>query len=89
MVNTANPITPEELLSHSFAGLATSASTFTQRQQVKAWELRAVMSLCRLWQRQDKHKAAPRRLADIYEWFTEGFATRGLQEAKALLEVLS
>jgi predicted ATPase len=58
-------------------------------QQAKSWELRATVSLCRLWQKQGKVKEARQALAEIYGWFTEGFATRDLQEAKALLDELS
>ena len=47
------------------------------------------MSLSRLWRRQRKRKEAHKLLADIYGWFTEGFDTKDLQEAKALLEELS
>lgn len=47
------------------------------------------MSLARLWQCQGKHVDARQRLAEIYGWFTEGFATRDLQDAKTLLEELS
>ncbi len=47
------------------------------------------MSLSRLWQRQGKHDAAHHLLAEIYGWFTEGFDTADLQEARALLEELS
>src|SRR5262249_21779658 len=57
-------------------------------QQAKWWELRAAMSLARLWQRQGKGAAARELLAEIYGWFTEGFDTPDLQEAKALLEAL-
>jgi len=60
-----------------------------RRQQAKALELRAAMSLSRLWQRQGKHEAAWQLLAQVYRWFTEGFDTHDLQEAKALLEELS
>jgi predicted ATPase len=59
------------------------------QQQVKSLELRAVMSLSRLWQRQGKCTEAAELLAPIYGWFTEGFDTADLQEAKALLEELS
>jgi predicted ATPase len=59
-----------------------------RRQQAKAWELRAAMSLSRLWQRQGKGAEARALLAPIYSWFTEGFDTVDLQEAKALLEAL-
>ncbi len=46
------------------------------------------MSLARLWQRQGKHHAARTTLSEIYNWFTEGFDTKDLQEAKSLLEEL-
>src|SRR5262249_39911884 len=58
------------------------------RQQAKSLELRAAMSLSRLWQRQGKRTAAHDLLTPIYGWFTEGFDTADLQEAKALLEDL-
>ena len=57
-------------------------------QQAKSLELRAAMSLARLWQRQDKHVEAQQLLTEVYGWFTEGFDTVDLQEAKALLEEL-
>jgi DNA-binding SARP family transcriptional activator/predicted ATPase len=60
-----------------------------RRQQAKSWELRATVSLCRLWQRQGKLEEAQQLLTEIYGWFTEGFDTPDLQEAKALLEELS
>ena len=56
-----------------------------RRQSAKSLELRAVMSLSRLWQRQGKKDGARQMLSEIYGWFTEGFDTRDLQEAKALL----
>jgi predicted ATPase len=59
------------------------------RQEAKALELRAAMSLARLWQQQGKRAAARALLAPIYGWFTEGFDTADLQEAKALLEALA
>jgi predicted ATPase len=58
------------------------------RQQAKSLELRAVMSLSRLWQRQGKRGEARQLLEEIYGWFTEGFDTADLQEAMALLEEL-
>jgi predicted ATPase len=58
------------------------------QQQAKCLELRAVMSLCRLWQTQGKRPEARQMLAGIYSWFTEGFDTADLQEAKALLKAL-
>jgi len=60
-----------------------------RRQQAKSWELRATVSLCRLWQQQGRMGEARQMLAEIYGWFTEGFDTPDLQEAKALLEELS
>jgi predicted ATPase len=65
------------------------ALAVASRQQVKSCELRAALSLSRLWQRQGKHAEAHELLAPIYGWFTEGFDTVDLQEARALLEELS
>jgi tetratricopeptide (TPR) repeat protein len=59
-----------------------------RKQQTKLWELRAAMSLCRLWQKQGKREQAQELLAGVYNWFTEGFDTRDLRDAKALLEEL-
>jgi predicted ATPase len=59
-----------------------------RRQQAKSWELRATVSLCRLWQQQGRIDEARQMLAEIYGWFTEGFDTPDLKEAKALLEEL-
>jgi class 3 adenylate cyclase len=60
-----------------------------RRQQAKSLELRAAMSLARLWQQQGKRDAARELLAPIYGWFTEGFDTADLQEARALLDELA
>jgi TOMM system kinase/cyclase fusion protein len=60
-----------------------------RQQSAKSWELRAVMSLSRLWQRQGKKSEARQMLAEIYGWFTEGFDTKDLQDAKRLIEELS
>jgi predicted ATPase len=57
-------------------------------QQAKWWELRAAVSLARLWQQQGKRQDARELLAPVYNWFTEGFDTVDLQEAKTLLEAL-
>ena len=54
-------------------------------RRAKALELRAAMSLAHLWQRQSKRAAARQLLTEVYGWFTEGFDTADLQEAKALL----
>ena len=59
-----------------------------REQQAKSWELRTSTSLARLWQSQGKRKEAYDLLAPIYGWFTEGFDTKDLREAKALLEEL-
>jgi predicted ATPase len=60
-----------------------------RHQQAKSWELRAASSLSRLWQQQGKRVEARSLLAPIYGWFTEGFDTADLREAKALLEELA
>jgi predicted ATPase len=72
------------------------AETWLQRaldvarhQEAKSLELRAAMSLSRLWQQQGKQAEARALLAPVYGWFTEGFDTADLQEAKALLEALT
>jgi predicted ATPase len=65
------------------------ALAITRRQQARSWELRAAVSLSRLWQQQGKRMEAHALLAPIYGWFTEGFDTADLQEAKALLAVLA
>jgi predicted ATPase len=59
-----------------------------RRQEAKSLELRAAMSLSRLWQQQGKRDKAQTLLVPIYGWFTEGFDTADLQEAKALLDAL-
>jgi predicted ATPase len=65
------------------------ALAVARRQQAKSWELRAAMSLSRLWQQHGKPDTARSLLAPIYGWFTEGFDTADLQEAKGLLEELA
>ena len=65
------------------------ARTIARNQHAKSWELRAALSLSRLWQRQGKRQAASDLLAPIYDWFTEGFDTADLQEAEALLAALA
>jgi class 3 adenylate cyclase/predicted ATPase len=65
------------------------AIEIARRQQAKSLELRAATSLSRLWQQQGKKAEARQMLAEIYGWFTEGFDTKDLQEARALLEELS
>ena len=65
------------------------AIDIARRQSAKSLELRAVVSLSRLWQQQGKQEEARQMLAEIYGWFTEGFDTVDLQEARALLTELS
>ena len=65
------------------------ALAVAQQQQAKSWELRAAMSMARLWRDQGKVQQARELLAPVYGWFTEGFDTRDLKEAKALLEELA
>jgi predicted ATPase len=65
------------------------ALVVARQQQAKSWELRAATSLARLWRDQGKVQQAPELLAPIYGWFTEGFDTRDLKEAKALLDELA
>jgi predicted ATPase len=65
------------------------ALTIACQQQAKSWELRAAMSLARLWRDQGKPQQARELLAPVYGWFTEGFDTRDLKEAKSLLGELA
>jgi tetratricopeptide (TPR) repeat protein len=65
------------------------AIELARQQSARMWELRATVSLCRLWQRQGKCGKARKQLAQIYDWFSEGFDTPDLQEAQALLEKLA
>ena len=64
------------------------AIAIARQQQAKSFELRAAMSLARLWQQQNKVDDARELLEEIYVWFTEGFDTKDLQEAAALLREL-
>jgi predicted ATPase len=83
------------LLHQAVPAMAQAEACFQQalavarRQQAKSWELRAATSLSRLWQQQGKRAGARQLLAEVYSWFTEGFDTADLQEAKALLNELS
>jgi len=65
------------------------ALTIAREQQAKSWELRAAMSMARLWRDQGKRQQAHDLLAPVYGWFTEGFDTLDLKEAKALLDELA
>jgi predicted ATPase len=78
------------------AALQTEAETcfhqaleVARQQQARLWELRAAMSLSRLWKQQGKQKQAKQMLAEIYGWFSEGFETRDLNEARTLLAELT
>jgi predicted ATPase len=62
---------------------------WARQQQAKSWELRTSTSLAKLWHSQGKRKEALDLLKPVYDWFTEGFDTKDLIEAKALLAVLS
>jgi predicted ATPase len=64
------------------------AIAIAQNQSAKSWELRAATSFARLWQQQGKRQEAHDLLAPVYGWFTEGFDTADLQDAKALLDEL-
>jgi predicted ATPase/class 3 adenylate cyclase len=83
------------LLQHAVAQPGEAEASFQQalavarRQEAKSLELRAAMSLVRLWQQQGKRAEAYELLAPLYGWFTEGFDTPDLQEAKVLLEALA
>ena len=65
------------------------ALAIARAQQARSWELRAAMSMARLWRDQGRRAEAHDLLAPIYGWFTEGFNTRDLKEAKALLRTLA
>jgi predicted ATPase len=65
------------------------ALAIARHQEAKAWELRAATSLAHLWQSQDKRQDAYDLLAPVYNWFTEGFDTADLQEARELLAALT
>jgi predicted ATPase len=90
-----NRITGEIALMSPQPGVARAQACFEQAlavartQQAKSWELRAAMSLVRLWHSQGKVQQARELLPSVYGWFTEGFDTRDLKEAKALLEELA
>lgn len=86
-VTDPRPLSPDP---HSEAEACfLKAIEIARQQQAKSLEPRATMNLARLWQQQGKHHAARNMLSEIYGWFTEGFDTKDLQEAKALLQVLN
>src|SRR5262249_49797944 len=88
-----NPLRPGPSTGHAIRNPQSEAEAcflkaidIARRQSAKSLELRAVMSLARLWQSQGKKEEAHDLLADIYGWFTEGFETKDLKEAQGLLE---
>ena len=95
MLAEAYRVQGELLWRHAAPDTAQAEACFQQalavarHQQAKSWELRAALSLSRLWQRQGKRTEARALLAPVYGWFTEGFDTADLREAKALLAVLA
>ena len=94
-VAEANRIAGEIALKSPKPDAAKSAAYFlhslavARKQEAKSLELRAAMSMARLWRDQGRRKEAHELLAPVYGWFTEGFDTRDLKEAKALLEELA
>jgi len=82
------PLAPDPQAEAEAEAYFLKAIEIARRQSAKSLELRAVMSLSRLWQQQGRQEEARQMLAEIYSWFTEGFDTVDLQEAKALLEEL-
>lgn len=85
---TARPLAASGTVSEAEQLLQRALDT-ARRQQAKAWELRAAVSLSRLWQSQGKRREAHALLADVYGWFTEGFDTSDLRAAKALLDTVA
>ena len=78
--------TPDE---HQAEACFQDALKIARRQSAKSLELRGAMSMSRLWQRQGKKAEAQNLLAEVYGWFTEGFDTADLKQAKLLLEELA
>ena len=89
LLNAEREMQNAEFVHRSAEESFSEAIVISRRQQAKSLELRAAMSLSGLWQRQGKETEARRLLAEIYGWFTEGFDTADLRQARALLEELS
>ena len=89
LLNSERGMQNAELVHRSAEESFSKAIEIARRQQAKSLELRAVMSLSRLWQSQGKREQARQPLAEIYGWFTEGFDTADLKAAKALLDELT
>jgi predicted ATPase/DNA-binding winged helix-turn-helix (wHTH) protein len=85
----ATAASPQSAVKEEAEACFRKAIAVAQQQHAKSLELRATMSLARLWQQQGKRQAAHQLLEELYGWFTEGFDTKDLQEAKALLDELS
>ena len=89
------PLEPSRLAVTMPSVLTTAAASFryalniARHQQAKSLELRAAVSLARVWQQQGQRAAAHALLAEVYSWFTEGFDTADLQDARALLDALA
>ena len=77
---------PDKAKAHAYFEHALAVA---RTQQAKSWELRAATSMARLWRDQGKPQQARELLAPVYNWFTEGFDTRDLKEAKELLDQLA
>jgi predicted ATPase len=88
-VPNPQPLTPSTQAEAEAEACFLKAIEIARKQQAKSWELRASVSLARLWQQQGKTREAHQMLSEIYGWFTEGFDTKDLQEAKMLLEELA
>jgi predicted ATPase len=88
-MTSPQPLTPSPQAETEAEAYFHKAIEIARHQQAKSFELSATTSLARLWQSQGKQREAHHMLAEVYGWFTEGFDTKDLQEAKALLEELS
>jgi predicted ATPase len=82
-------MSPSQYITKAAAAHFERSLSVARQQQAKSWELRAAMSLARFWRDQGKVQPARELLAPVYGWFTEGFDTLDLKEAKALLEELA
>jgi DNA-binding winged helix-turn-helix (wHTH) protein/predicted ATPase len=87
--SSTQPLTPSTSVEKEAETCFLKAIEIARRQSAKSLELRAAMSLARLWQRQGKHHEARNTLSEVYNWFTEGFDTKDIREAQALLDSLA